>query len=205
MVRTLFSPVKGSKAKGGAVNMDSPLDLVSLAILLGATFVARSFSGDKQQLVPLIKAAISHQGSAVLDVISPCVTFNNHPGSTKSFEFVRDHDKAVNTLDYVPPKKEIAVDYDESVRAQLLEIAALYHQMDEIFGRRRPEYACAWSLMPWRIGGPDKWTPQMRRTQAQTLREVLAIERQAVSGIEKVLPLLDQPALSGKEIHHDEQ
>ncbi len=104
---------KGSKAKGGAVNTDSPLDLVSLAILLGATFVARSFSGDKQQLVPLIKAAISHQGSAVLDVISPCVTFNNHPGSTKSFEFVRDHDKAVNTLDYVPPKKEIAVDYEK--------------------------------------------------------------------------------------------
>jgi 2-oxoglutarate ferredoxin oxidoreductase subunit beta len=104
---------KGTKAKGGAVNTDSPIDLVSLAILLGATFVARSFSGDKKQLVPLIKAAISHQGSAVLDVISPCVTFNNHAGSTKSFDFVREHNEAVNKLDYVPAEQEITVDYEE--------------------------------------------------------------------------------------------
>ncbi|MGC9953016.1 MAG: 2-oxoacid:ferredoxin oxidoreductase subunit beta [Rhizomicrobium sp.] len=104
---------KGSKSKSGGVNADEPIDLVSLAILLGATFVARSFSGDRKQLVPLIKAAISHQGSAVLDVISPCVTFNNHAGSTKSFDFVRDHNEAVNKLDYVPAEKEITVDYEE--------------------------------------------------------------------------------------------
>ena len=103
---------KGSKAKGGAVNSDSPIDLVSLALLMGASFVARSFSGDKKQLVPLIKAAIAHRGSAVLDVISPCVTFNNHAGSTKSFDFVRDHNEAVNKLDFVPAKKEITVDYE---------------------------------------------------------------------------------------------
>ncbi len=103
---------KGSKAKGGAVNTDSPIDLVSLALLMGASFVARSFSGDKKQLVPLIKAAIAHRGSAVLDVISPCVTFNNHAGSTKSFDFVRDHNEAVNKLDFVPAKKEITVDYE---------------------------------------------------------------------------------------------
>ena len=104
---------KGSKSKAGGVNADEPIDLVSLAILLGATFVARSFSGDRKQLVPLIKAAISHRGSAVLDVISPCVTFNNHAGSTKSFDFVRDHNEAVNKLDYVPAAKEITVDYEE--------------------------------------------------------------------------------------------
>ncbi|MDE1938367.1 MAG: 2-oxoacid:ferredoxin oxidoreductase subunit beta [Alphaproteobacteria bacterium] len=103
---------KGSKAKGGAINPDSPIDMVSLALLMGATFVARSFSGDKKQLVPLIKAAIAHRGAAVLDVISPCVTFNNHAGSTKSFDFVRDHNEAVNKLDFVPAKKEITVDYE---------------------------------------------------------------------------------------------
>ncbi|MDE2133574.1 MAG: 2-oxoacid:ferredoxin oxidoreductase subunit beta [Alphaproteobacteria bacterium] len=104
---------KGSKAKSGAINADSPIDLVSLAIMLGATFVARGFSGDRKQLVPLIKAAITHQGSAVLDIISPCVTFNNHAGSTKSFDFVRAHNEAVNRLDYVPAEKEITVDYKE--------------------------------------------------------------------------------------------
>jgi 2-oxoglutarate ferredoxin oxidoreductase subunit beta len=128
---------KGSKSKAGSINADSPIDLVSLAILLGATFVARGFSGDKKQLVPLIKAAISHQGSAVLDVISPCVTFNNHVGSTKSFDFVRDHNEAVNKLDYVPAAEEITVDYEagttEIVRqhdGSLLKLVKLRHDYD---------------------------------------------------------------------------
>ena len=102
---------KGSKSKT-ATNSDSPIDLVSLALILGATFVARSFSGDKKQLVPLIKAAISHQGSAVLDVISPCVQFNNNPQSTKSYDFVREHNEAVNRLDFVTPRDPIHVDYE---------------------------------------------------------------------------------------------
>ena len=72
-----------------------------MALLLGATFVARSFSGDKDQLVPLIKAAIRHRGAAFIDVISPCVAFNNHPGSTKSFDYVREHNEAVNRLDVI--------------------------------------------------------------------------------------------------------
>jgi 2-oxoglutarate ferredoxin oxidoreductase subunit beta len=101
---------KGSKSKT-AVNSDSPIDLVSLALLLGATFVARSFSGDKHQLVPLLKAAIAHQGSAILDVISPCVQFNNNPDSTKSYDFVREHNEAVNRIDFVVPRAEITVDY----------------------------------------------------------------------------------------------
>jgi len=104
---------KGSKAKKGAVNTDAPVDTVSLALLMGATFVARSFSGDKQQLTPLIKAAIAHEGAAFIDVISPCVAFNNHPGSTKSYDYVREHNEAVNRLDFWPSRDAITVDYSE--------------------------------------------------------------------------------------------
>jgi 2-oxoglutarate ferredoxin oxidoreductase subunit beta len=102
---------KGSKSKKGAVNPDSPIDLVGLALQLGATFVARSFSGDRAQLVPLIKAAILHRGAAYLDVISPCVAFNNHPGSTKSYDYVREHNDAVNRLDVITVREAITADY----------------------------------------------------------------------------------------------
>ena len=102
---------KGSKSKRGAVNNDEPIDMVMLALELGASFVARSFSGDKAQLVPLVKAAIRHRGAAFLDVISPCVAFNNHAGSTKSYDFVREHNEAVNRLDFMPPRSEITTDY----------------------------------------------------------------------------------------------
>src|SRR5829696_4200386 len=103
---------RGSKSKRGAVNSDNAIDMVAMALQLGATFVARSFSGDKSQLVPLIKAAIEHQGAAFLDVISPCVAFNNHPGSTKSFDYVREHNEAVNRLDFISARSAIAVDYE---------------------------------------------------------------------------------------------
>jgi 2-oxoglutarate/2-oxoacid ferredoxin oxidoreductase subunit beta len=103
---------KGSKSKAGGANNDSPLDLVGLALLIGATFVARSFSGDKKQLVPLIMAGLSHPGPAFIDIISPCVAFNNHPGSTKSFDFVRAHNEAVNRLDYMDSREPITVDYE---------------------------------------------------------------------------------------------
>jgi 2-oxoglutarate ferredoxin oxidoreductase subunit beta len=102
---------KGSKSKRGAGNPDSPIDLVGLAIVMGASFVARSFSGDKTQLVDLIKAAIEHRGAAFIDCISPCVAFNNHPGSTKSFDYVREHNAAVNALEFIEGKKEIKADY----------------------------------------------------------------------------------------------
>ena len=102
---------KGSKSKAGGANNDSPLDLVGMAMLIGATFVARSFSGDKQQLVPLIMAGLSHPGPAFIDIISPCVAFNNHAGSTKSFDFVRAHNEAVNRLDYMDSREPITVDY----------------------------------------------------------------------------------------------
>ena len=102
---------KGSKSKRGVVNTDEPIDLVGLALHLGATFVARSFSGDKAQLTPLIKAALHHKGSAFIDVISPCIQFNNHKGSTKSFDYVREHNAAVNALDVIEDGAEILVDY----------------------------------------------------------------------------------------------
>jgi 2-oxoglutarate ferredoxin oxidoreductase subunit beta len=103
---------RGSKSKRGAVNNDASIDLVAMAMQLGATFVGRSFSGDKGQLVPLIKAAIEHTGAAFLDVISPCVAFNNHPGSTKSFDYVREHNEAVNRLDFITGRAPINVDYE---------------------------------------------------------------------------------------------
>jgi 2-oxoglutarate/2-oxoacid ferredoxin oxidoreductase subunit beta len=102
---------KGSKSKKGAVNNDSPVELVALAMQLGASFVARSFSGDKAQLVPLIEAAIAHKGAAFIDVISPCVAFNNHAGSTKAYDYVREHNEAVNRIDFYPSREAITTDY----------------------------------------------------------------------------------------------
>ena len=103
---------RGSKSKRGMVNNDEPVDMIGLALMLGATFVARSFSGDKAQLVPLIKAAIEHKGAAFIDVLSPCVAFNNHPGSTKSYDYVREHNEAVNRLDVITGRDEITADYE---------------------------------------------------------------------------------------------
>ena len=103
----------GSKSKAGSVNLFESIDLASLAIELGATFVAQSFSGDKDQLIPLIKAGMSHPGFAFINVISPCVTFNNNPGSTKSYDYVREHMEATSTFDFVPIQREITTSYEE--------------------------------------------------------------------------------------------
>jgi 2-oxoglutarate/2-oxoacid ferredoxin oxidoreductase subunit beta len=102
---------EGSKSKKGVVNHDSPVDLIGMALQLGATFVGRSFSGDKAQLVPLIKGAIGHGGAAFLDVISPCVAFNNHAGSTKSYDYVREHNEAVSRIDFITSRDEITTQY----------------------------------------------------------------------------------------------
>jgi 2-oxoglutarate ferredoxin oxidoreductase subunit beta len=101
----------GSTAKGGAPNRQTPIDSVTLALTLGATFVARSFSGDKQQLIPILKAGLRHDGFAFVDVISPCVTFNDHEGSTKSYAHTREHMHEVIETDLVPLKAEIRTDY----------------------------------------------------------------------------------------------
>ncbi|GMV28720.1 MAG: hypothetical protein AMXMBFR59_08450 [Rhodanobacteraceae bacterium] len=133
---------QGSTSKRGVVNADSPIDLIGLALQLGATYVARSFSGDKAQLVPLIKGALAHRGAAFLDVISPCVAFNNHAGSTKSYEYVRAHNDAVNRLDVIPQREEIAVDYaagetidveqHDGSRLRLHKLDAAYDPRDRI-------------------------------------------------------------------------
>jgi 2-oxoglutarate ferredoxin oxidoreductase subunit beta len=108
----------GSISKAGGVpSKFEAIDLVGLCLELGATFVARSFSGDKAQLVPMIKAAMSHPGFAFIDVISPCVTFNNNPGSTKSYSHVREHITVTSEFDYVPEEEEITVEYEEGSSA----------------------------------------------------------------------------------------
>jgi len=133
---------RGSKSKRGVVNADAHIDLVAMALQLGATFVARSFSGDKEQLIPLIKAAIEHEGAALIDVLSPCVAFNNHLGSTKSFDYVREHNEAVNRLDFITGRAPITVAYEagsvemveqhDGSRLVLKKVAADYDAHDRI-------------------------------------------------------------------------
>jgi 2-oxoglutarate ferredoxin oxidoreductase subunit beta len=103
----------GSKQKSGVINEMPPIDCCLMAIELGATFVARSFSGDKKQLSTILKACLSHKGLAVVDVISPCVTFNDHVGSTKSYAYVKDHEVALQDLSYVPYYEEISIEMED--------------------------------------------------------------------------------------------
>ncbi len=110
---------KGSKAKKGEVNLQPAIDPCQTAITLGASFVARSFSGDKDQLVPLLKAAMKHQGFSLVDIISPCVTFNDHVGSTKSYEYTRAHFSPAIATDFVPPAEEIKAKYNEGEAMQV--------------------------------------------------------------------------------------
>jgi 2-oxoglutarate/2-oxoacid ferredoxin oxidoreductase subunit beta len=104
----------GSKSKRGEANRMSPIDPAMLALSIGATFVARSFSGDKEQLIPILKAAIAHRGFALVDVISPCVTFNDHNGSTKSYLYTRKHMQKTTEADFVPPASEILATIGQS-------------------------------------------------------------------------------------------
>jgi len=109
-----FSPTAdlGSTLKTGVVNDLPPIDTCGLAIELGASFVARSFSGDKKQLLAILKAALSHRGTAMIDVLSPCVTFNDHEGSTKSYSYVKDHEEPLGEVSFVPFFDDITVDYE---------------------------------------------------------------------------------------------
>jgi 2-oxoglutarate ferredoxin oxidoreductase subunit beta len=110
---------QGSASKKGDANPFAAIDLCGTALQLGATFVSRSFSGDKDQLVPLIKAAITHRGFALIDVASPCVTFNNNVGSTKSYEFVRERAEATGTMDFVPMRQEITAQYQPGTSTEV--------------------------------------------------------------------------------------
>ena len=159
---------RGSKSKRGFINTDNSIDLAALALQLGASFVARSFSGDKHQLVPIIKAAIAHQGAAFIDVISPCVAFNNHAGSTKSFDFVREHNEAVNRLDFMSSRMPIEIKYEpgtvevveqhDGSKLALRKLAADY----ELHRPRRRARLPAAS----RRQGPDRHRPALCRRRA---------------------------------------
>ena len=159
---------RGSKSKKGVMNTDNAIDLVAIALQLGATFVARSFSGDKSQLVPLIAAAIEHKGAAFIDVISPCIAFNNHAGSTKSFDYVREHNDAVNRLDVLTGREPITVDYapgtvqvveqHDGTRLALRKIDADYDPQRSPRGDDVPAEA--------RRQGPDRHRPALRRSRS---------------------------------------
>src|SRR6516225_3633047 len=116
-----FSPTAdlGSTLKTGVVNDLPPIDTCALAIELGATFVARSFSGDKKQLLAILKAALAHRGTCMIDVLSPCVTFNDHEGSTKSYAYVKDHDDPLEEVSFVPFFEDISVDYEAGSTQQV--------------------------------------------------------------------------------------
>ncbi len=109
----------GSKLKNGVINDLPPIDTCALAIMLGATYVGRSFSGDKKQLLALLEGALGHKGTVMLDVISPCVTFNDHVGSTKSYSYVRDHDSPLEEVSYIPSFEEINADYDPGTTTEI--------------------------------------------------------------------------------------
>jgi len=109
----------GSKSKAGSTNPFEGIDLCGLALELGANFVAQSFSGDKHQLIPLVKAAMNHNGFALINVISPCVTFNNNPGSTKSYDYVRQHIETTGMVDFVPIAETIEANYSEGTHKKL--------------------------------------------------------------------------------------
>ncbi|MPZ19243.1 MAG: 2-oxoacid:ferredoxin oxidoreductase subunit beta [Luteitalea sp.] len=116
-----FSPTAdvGSRLKNGVVNDLPPIDTCALAIELGATFVARSFSGDKKQLLAILKAAVAHRGTSMIDVLSPCVTFNDHEGSTKSYAYVKDHDEPLGSLNFVPFFEDISVEYEAGTTTEV--------------------------------------------------------------------------------------
>ena len=116
-----FSPTAdvGSVLKNGVVNELTPIDTCALAIQLGASFVARSFSGDKRQLLAILKASLSHRGTALIDVISPCVTFNDHEGSTKSYAYAKEHDEPVDEVSFVPFFEDISIDYDPGTTTEV--------------------------------------------------------------------------------------
>ena len=142
-----FSPTAdlGSKAKNGVVNDLPPIDTCALAIELGASFVARSFSGDKKQLLSVLKAAIAHRGTSMIDVISPCVTFNDHEGSTKSYAYVKDHDEPLGEISFVPFFEDITrrvrgrarrptVKMHDGSQLYLRKVAEDYNPSDKIDG-----------------------------------------------------------------------
>lgn len=171
----------GSKNKSGHVNLFEAIDLASLAIELGATFVGQSFSGDKEQLVPLMKAAMKHRGFAFLNVISPCVTFNNNVGSTKSYDYVREHVQITGTMDYAPMMSEITASYEAGSVSDLL-----MHDGTEI---RLHKLAKDWDPL-------DRFSTINAMQQAKTKGEILTgllYVNQDAKDLHDVLTTSDRP------------
>jgi len=148
----------GSKSKSGIENLYSAIDMAGLALELGATFIARSFSGDKEQLIPLIQAALSHPGFALIDVVSPCVTFNNNVGSTKSYDYTRQHIEATAQVDFVPYMKEITTHYEEGSTKGVRMHDGSMIQLHKLAGDWDPQ---------------DKKSAMQRIFQAKTEQEIL--------------------------------
>jgi 2-oxoglutarate ferredoxin oxidoreductase subunit beta len=152
-----------------------------MALQLGATFVARSFSGDKDQLTPLIKAGLMHRGAAFIDCVSPCVQFNNHDGSTKSYDYVRDHNEAVNRLDVIPPRAPIQVDYapGETVRVQQHDGSILsLHKLAELYNPNNRAQALGYL--------------QARQARGQVVTGLLYVDPKA-SDLHEALNTVDAP------------
>lgn len=176
---------RGATSKVGATNLFETIDLCTLAIELGCTFVARSFSGDQKQLVPLIQAAFKHKGTAVIDVLSPCVTFNNHDGSTKSFKYIKDHDVVLQQLGYFSAQEEVLVDYKEGSK-ELIELPdgskILLNKIDSRLHNVHDRQA-AWQILT------------EARNQGELLTGLFYINEQESSLI-NYLEMVDQPLAS---------
>jgi len=174
----------GSKSKGGVTNVLPAIDPCVLALELGATFVARSFSGDKKQLIEILKAATSHRGSALIDVVSPCVAFNDHEGSTKSYSYVRDHEEPLTYASYVPQHEDIEVAYDPGTT-----VSVRLHDGSQVkLKKLRSDY-----------NPTDRLAAIVRLRQARDRGEILTgiffIEPEAADFIQ-LLNLVDEPLAS---------
>jgi 2-oxoglutarate/2-oxoacid ferredoxin oxidoreductase subunit beta len=173
----------GSTLKTGVVNELPPIDTCLLALELGASFVGRSFSGDKKQLSAMLKAAVAHRGTAVLDVISPCVAFNDHEGSTKSYAYTKDHDEPLHELSFVPVFEDIGVEYDagstvdvrlhDGSRLQLHKLEESYDPRDKIGAVRR--------IMESQANGEVLTGVLYVNTEAPTFHDLLQVTDEALA------------------------
>jgi 2-oxoglutarate ferredoxin oxidoreductase subunit beta len=171
---------EGSRLKSGVVNDLPAIDTCLLGVEMGATFVARSFSGDKKQLLSILKAAISHRGTALIDVLSPCVTFNNHEGSTKSYSYIKEHDEPLMEMDYVPKSEEIQVNYEPGSSLSLRLHDGSYLHLRKLPSDYDPtDRAAARNLLA------------RRRTTQEILTGIFYVDTDSLDFIEK-LNLVDQ-------------
>ena len=155
----------GSKLKTGVINDLPPIDTCALAITLGATFVGRSFSGDKRQLHAMLKAAIAHNGTVMIDVVSPCVTFNDHEGSTKSYKYMKDHEEPLQELSFVPAFEEIDVEYDPGTTVEVT-----MHDGSRLRLRKLEEDYDPTNRIE-RDSSPERVPPQGRSADGSVLRQ----------------------------------